>query len=171
MLFQLWLALSISALAAILDVKKRIIPNWLTYSALLLGLLTTAVNAEFSFIDSILGLCIGFFLTLILYIRNSLGGGDLKLFAAMGAIIGYPLILSLLLWTCVTGFMVALTYTIAEGRVKEVALSLYETIVVTFINKMGPTPAPMKGEKIPLGLGVFYAVIIMLVFTDKAVLL
>ena len=170
-MLQLWLALIVSALAAFTDVRSRIIPNWLTYSTLVLGLLVAVIHSELSFVDSVVGFFIGFFFPLLLYLKGSLGGGDLKLFAALGALIGYPVILSLLAWTCITGLVIASVYTIVNRRVKEVALSFYEAVVVTLINKMGPTPAPMKGEKIPLGLGVFFAVLILIVFPDKAILL
>ena len=45
-----------------------------------------------------------------------LGGGDFKLMAAVGALVGFPLILAVLYYTCLAGGAMALIYMIQSGH-------------------------------------------------------
>lgn len=48
-----------------------------------------------------------------------IGGGDIKLLSALGGILGYPKILSLLLLTFLTGAILSLAFLISCGNLKE----------------------------------------------------
>lgn len=71
------------------DGRFRKIPNWLTVSGAVLGLLIHVVMDGLNgLLFSLLGLVIGFIITLILYLVKAIGAGDVKLFAAIGAFSG-----------------------------------------------------------------------------------
>ena len=81
--------IGVASIAALTDVKKGVIPNWLTLpvlcgAPLLYGLFEglNALGASF------LGLGVCGFIPFILFIRRAIGGGDVKLFAAIGAVAG-----------------------------------------------------------------------------------
>lgn len=83
--------------AAICDIASRHIPNWLTLGALLLGLgLHTAVGivdggfagAARGAAQSAAGVLVCGLVPVISFARNQMGGGDVKLFAAIGALCG-----------------------------------------------------------------------------------
>jgi prepilin peptidase CpaA len=71
------------------DAKYRKIPNWLTVSGSVVGLIVhVALNGINGLIFSGLGLIAGFILMLILYLFKAIGAGDVKLFGAIGAFSG-----------------------------------------------------------------------------------
>jgi prepilin peptidase CpaA len=87
------------------DLRSSRIPNWLTFPAMGFALLTHAWLDGFpGAILSLAGLGTGLGLFLILYVSGSIGAGDVKLMAAVGAIMGpYGALLSGLLAIMVGG--------------------------------------------------------------------
>ncbi|NNL84710.1 MAG: prepilin peptidase [Myxococcales bacterium] len=111
------LALTVGLAAALWDVRTRTIPNALTYSAVLVGLaigLWPDVGPSVS--ASLLGLAIGFLPALLLFSMGSVGGGDVKLLAALGALLGSPRIVEVLLLSLVAGGALALCLVVWRGR-------------------------------------------------------
>jgi prepilin peptidase CpaA len=75
--------------AFIFDARSSLIPNTLNVGAAVAGLLYHfAFNSWYGLLDSAIGLSLGFFILLVLYIFGALGAGDVKLFAALGALMG-----------------------------------------------------------------------------------
>ncbi|SDC48347.1 prepilin peptidase CpaA [Paenibacillus sp. UNCCL117] len=98
-----WFAGLLLAIAFATDVRKRIIPNWLTVTGTAAGLAGHGVATGWDGLAwSALGLAAGFVPLLLLYAIQGVGAGDVKLFAAVGAVTGasftlYTLAVSLFL--------------------------------------------------------------------------
>lgn len=107
------LALSITYM----DVRYRRIPNRQVLTILVCGI---AVNAFFGawqgFVASLLGLVMAFGLMLTLHVLGTMGAGDVKLFAAIGAVIGSSLVLQTFLIVAVTGGVLAICKMVYERR-------------------------------------------------------
>lgn len=74
------------------DVKKHIIPDWLTISAIIFMLIYrlysgNVIDYLYSFIFVIVGMTL-----LILISKSRIGGGDLKLFLFLSLVVGFPMI-------------------------------------------------------------------------------
>jgi len=83
------LLLLILGVAVMWDLRSRKIPNWLTGSAVLLGLsLHTYANHLEGLIFSLEGMALGLGLFLTLYGVGWMGAGDVKLYAAVGSFLG-----------------------------------------------------------------------------------
>lgn len=98
------LAALLGLAASTTDLRNRTVPNWLTYSAAICGLLWHAATdgargAGFS----LGGAALGFAPMLVLFFLGGLGGGDVKLLAAFGALIGPGMILRALIWVALLG--------------------------------------------------------------------
>ena len=65
---------------------KGRIPNWLNLLALLTGITLHAASGSFS--EALSGLGWGFFFGMVFYIMGLFGAGDVKMLAAMGALVG-----------------------------------------------------------------------------------
>jgi prepilin peptidase CpaA len=99
------------ALAAVLvtamctDVRSSRIPNWLTFSAMSFGLLAHSYMSGFpGALFSLGGLSVGLGLFLLIHVSGSIGAGDVKLMAAVGAMVGpYGALISALLAILVGG--------------------------------------------------------------------
>ena len=79
-------SLPVFALAAgVLDYRSRRIPNWLTVTGALAGLCLSALGGSSHFISSLQGFGAALGVGLILYFARTLGAGDAKFMAAIGA--------------------------------------------------------------------------------------
>src|ERR1043165_4514060 len=78
------------------DVRYRRIPNAFVLATLCGGLAINTIFAGF-------GCALAFFPLFILHSFGAMGAGDVKLFAAVGAVIGAPLVLPTLAIVVITG--------------------------------------------------------------------
>jgi prepilin peptidase CpaA len=104
--------IALSVTAAWWDIRHRRIPNWLTLSGLALGLILHAAAGPEAVTAGVIGAGIGFGLALPLFALGGLGGGDVKLLAAVGAFLGPGLLLlAMLVMALVGGLMALITVT------------------------------------------------------------
>jgi len=105
--------------AAYEDLRRRRIPNWLTLTIALTGLMQsfTAYPTVRPW-QSVCGLAAGLGLTIALFALGALGGGDVKLLAAAGAWTGAALVLYVFLATAVIGMVIVLSQSICQRRVR-----------------------------------------------------
>lgn len=86
---EFWtLVFPILAVAAVWDWRTRVIPNWLTLAALLVAIGFAALPGGISIVTSLEGAALGLGFGFVLFALGALGGGDAKLFAALGAFLG-----------------------------------------------------------------------------------
>lgn len=102
------LAFAIAAVAclwgAVVDIRSRRIPNRITFPAMLLLLVVHgAFSGMAGFSEAALGLAGAGLVFLVPYSLGQLGGGDVKLMAAMGAALGSSAVLTLVLFTSIAG--------------------------------------------------------------------
>ena len=111
--------LGLLLLAAAIDVRTRRIPNWLTAATAAGGIALAlagcgAVGPGFS----LLGVMVGLLLLAVPFGLRLMGGGDVKLLAAVGAWLGPWGILVAFLAATVAAMAFAITQCAASGRLK-----------------------------------------------------
>ena len=91
--------------AAVFDVLYRRIPNWLTVSGVVLALAMNTVigTPEAGVVFSLVGLAVAFGIYAGLYALRAMGAGDVKLMAAVGALVGWERWFGIFLVTAVIG--------------------------------------------------------------------
>ncbi len=98
------------------DIYKSKIYNSVTYPAIGIGILLAALTpAEPTVLNSMFGLVLGFLPLFLVFIIGGMGGGDVKLMAAIGAIKGYPFILYAMFYSGVVGGLLAIIVMIWRG--------------------------------------------------------
>ena len=95
--------LGVGAVAAVSDVRTRTIPNRLTVSALGLGLILAGVSGLEPLLLAAAGAGLAAAVFVPLWALRALGGGDVKLLLAMGALLGPRGLAVGLLWTALAG--------------------------------------------------------------------
>jgi prepilin peptidase CpaA len=101
-----------------MDIRYRRIPNRLVLITLLGGLaLNTFFGGMHALVASLGGAALAFGLMFFLHLFGTLGAGDVKLFASIGAIIGISHVLPTLLVIAITGGVLAICKMVYARRV------------------------------------------------------
>ncbi len=105
---EIWIAVGVGLAAIVEDLRRRTIPNWLPLMALLGGLGCRAWTGGWRGAGSaVLGAVAGFGVFLIFYLLGGMGGGDVKLMAGFGALLGVSRLPEAALWTAGVGGLMA----------------------------------------------------------------
>jgi prepilin peptidase CpaA len=114
------LALALACCGGWMDWRSRRIPNWLTVSGIFVGLAVNAILGGWHGVfRSLEGASLALFLLLPLVLLRGFGAGDWKLMGAMGAVMGWQAMLSVLLVSAVISGAMAVIQILAARRVKE----------------------------------------------------
>lgn len=124
------IAVIVAIVAAVFDVREGRIPNKLTYSALVLGILLHAVLGGWKdVLSGLLGAVLFGALFLLFYIIHAMGAGDVKLAAALGCLAGASGSLKLIGSTAIAGGILAFIYMVSAGRVAQTFRNLGSILV------------------------------------------
>lgn len=83
------LTLGFGAAAVVEDLRSRTISNWTTVGAMAAGIIYHAATGGWTGLgSSLLGLLVGFCAFLVFYLKGGMGGGDIKLMAGFGSLLG-----------------------------------------------------------------------------------
>lgn len=100
---------------SMIDLDLMILPDVFTLSGIVIGLVGAAINPERSFSDACLGVVAGggflwaiAYFYLLLRKEEGMGGGDIKLLAWMGAVLGWTSIPFIVLVSSILGSLVGL---------------------------------------------------------------
>jgi len=117
-LVRIFLLIPLAVVIAYYDVRYRRIPNVFVLATLIGGV---AINAIFGGLagitGSLAGCGLGFVLMFMLHVFGAMGAGDVKLFAAIGAVTGAQLIVPTFLVVILTGGLLAVVSIIRSGMV------------------------------------------------------
>jgi prepilin peptidase CpaA len=109
--------------AAVIDLRWRRIPNWLTAALAAAGIAQSFVPTLGSYqitpMQALLGLLIGFALNIGLFLLRIRGGGDVKLFAALGAWLGPLATFEVFILATLVAALLAIVQGIAAGKLSE----------------------------------------------------
>lgn len=107
--------------ASVIDFHHRILPDKFTLTGIALGLVGSLINPHREFQDALLGvLGGGGFLWLVAYIYSAIkneegmGGGDIKLIAWIGAVMGWQATIFSILVSSILGSVVGLTIALIQ---------------------------------------------------------
>jgi len=130
--------LALVIVAAVFDFKSRRIPNWLTLTGVLCGI---GIHCWISQWQGLLVATLGMGLALLIYLPlfalRAVGGGDVKLMAAVGALAGANDWVLIFLITAILGGVVALLLVVAKGRLTKTLRN-----VGVILNEMAHLRAP-----------------------------
>jgi prepilin peptidase CpaA len=106
---QVWIAILVGVAAMIDDLARRQIANWIPLSALAAGFgWQIGQNGPSGLLYAGIGTVAGFAVSLVFYLLGGMGGGDVKLMAGFGALLGFHQLIAAALWTAGVGGVIAM---------------------------------------------------------------
>jgi len=145
MSLDLVLSIAVASLAALIDLRTRRIPNWLTLGALLTGVgLGLAQGGQAGGLEAVAGAALGFALLLPFYLVRAVGAGDVKLLAGLGALLGAQGLLPVALYAAIVGGAISAVMLLRRG----VLLSTFGDILTR------PLHMARSGAKAPYGVAI-----------------
>jgi prepilin peptidase CpaA len=157
--------------AAVGDCRSRRIPNWLTLPLAVAGILQSFCSVHTATPgQALLGFAAGFALTIVLFALGALGGGDVKLLAAVGAWIGPQRVFAVFLVAAVIGMLMVLAQAARQGRLRVLFRnSAAVAINLVHVRDLGVEHARRTGqscrsvdEPLPYAVPVLAAVLLLL---------
>lgn len=156
----------LASLIAYFDIRYRRIPNKVVLSTLLCGLLLNTLSHQWNGLSvALLGCALAFGLMMLLYLFGALGAGDVKLFAAIGALIGVKLVVPTFVIVVFCGGALALISMLYTGTAK-VTMHRVWTILVGILPgwQMPRYTATPDRQTIPYGVAITLGTLISFVF-------
>lgn len=148
--------------AAWTDVRQGKIPNAVTYPGVLLGLVGHTIAGGLSgdgelrigLAGAAIGLAVGFLPLLAAWQAGGVGGGDAKLMAAVGALVGWKFTLAAMVYGLVIAALMALAVIVARRITRQTLARIWRSVFLFFMKAGRHDPATPESPKIPLGLAL-----------------
>jgi prepilin peptidase CpaA len=154
----LGLAVALALIAGWTDWRSRRIPNWLTVPGLVIGVSVNVIaNGLPGLKASLLGAGLGLLVLLPFVFLRSLGAGDWKLAGALGAFVGWQVLLDLLMGSVFVAGIMALGLVIYKGRFKETLRNIGRLFLSMLTLRMPGTEVSLDNPqslKVPYGVAL-----------------
>jgi prepilin peptidase CpaA len=151
------LLIPLAVIISYYDVRYRRIPNVFVLATLTSGIIINAFFGGLNGALSSLGGClIGFALMFVMHLFGAMGAGDVKLFAAVSAVVGASLVLPMLAVVVITGGVLAIYSMVNAGTVRETFWRVWQL----FLGFLPGWPMPRfsvpadKRHTIPYGVAI-----------------
>lgn len=161
------IALAIGLVACVTDVKSRRIPNVLTFGAAAAGIVAHGIlGGPSGFLTGAWGWLAGTALFLPFFLLGGMGGGDVKLLAALGAWLGPRDTFWLAIYASMAGGVMAIVVALANGYLKTALRNIVN--LVTYWCLAGPRPHAAltlergEGPRLAYALPIFAGTVVTL---------
>lgn len=153
--------------ASVFDVRSRKIPNFITFPAFAFGLLLHLALGGWR--QSLTALAAGIICGLVFflfYVAGGMGAGDVKLIMAVGCIAGLSHIAYILIFTAISGGVMAVVLALVRGKFQETILNVGE--IASHHRQAGLQPHPelnldnAKTLRLPYALAIASGTVITL---------
>lgn len=116
--------------AFFMDVRHYKLPNWLTAGGMLVGIMFHLItNGIDGLIFSFLGLLVAGGIFMILYIFKAIGAGDVKLFAAIGSLVGIHMVLYMMMYSIICGGIIGIIILLfTKTFLAKITIAMYDFI-------------------------------------------
>lgn len=157
-------AVLLSVVAGWTDLRSRRIPNWLTVSGLVIGIIANTVLGGWGGLKtSLLGAAIGLALLLPFVLLRSLGAGDWKLAGSLGAFAGPGILVDLLLGSVFVAGVMAVALVIYKGRVRQTIRNIGHILISLVTFQLPGSRVSLDNPdslKVPYGVALAFTVVL-----------
>jgi prepilin peptidase CpaA len=146
--------------AAIDDVRTSKIHNWITYPAMLAGLIGHCFGgADFhgqriGLVGSLIGMAVGFGPMFLAWRAGGIGGGDAKLMGAVGALGGWEFALASLFYGFAIAGVMAIFVMLRQRIVRRTLGRIWRFVVLIMMRSKPGDPSEADSPTIAIGLAL-----------------
>lgn len=164
--------------AAVTDIRTGKIYNWLTYPAMLVGLIGHALTgglagspagvdapARLGLMGSALGLVVGMGPLLLAWLAGGIGGGDAKIMGVVGALGGWTFAISALFFGLAVALAMAVVILLRRRIAKETFLRVGRFLALTALRTRPADPGTESSPRLAFGLALCIGAMIVLALT------
>lgn len=155
--------------AAYTDIRWGKIYNWLTLPAIVLGwVLNFAFDGLPGLGTSLAGFALAFGIGFVLFNLKALTGGDVKLIAAIGALMGVKFAVAMLLYTGLAGGVLGFWWSARHGSLKATAGRFRQMVRVLVVPGMVLEKPLHESDSppMPYGLAIAAGTLLRLAFPE-----
>ena len=139
--------MAVTIVAAVVDLRTRRVPNWLTFGAAALGIVMAMTHLDgVGVAGAFEGLLVGLLLMLPGHVIGRTGAGDVKLLAALGTLLGPRSIVMAFLYTAIAGGGLAILVAMQRRRLRD-TLEGTATLVCTGGANTGDLEKPSTNNR------------------------
>lgn len=156
--------------AAVTDLKYGKIYNIVTYPGVAVGLIghtlaggLTGQGYWFGLTGSLLGLAVGFVPLMIAWKAGGIGGGDAKLMAGIGALMGWNFALATLFYGLIAAAIMAIVVMIRRRVVVQTLRRMWRFIYLAFTPSKPAPPTSDESPKVAFGLALCFGAVAAIV--------
>jgi len=154
----LGLAVAMALIAGWTDWRSRRIPNWLTVPGFFIGISVNVLAGGWAGLKtSLLGAGLGLLVLLPFVALRSLGAGDCKLAAALGAFVGSEAMVTLLMGSVFMAGIMAFGLVIYKRRLKETLRNIWRLLGAMLTFRMPSAEVTLdnpRSLKVPYGVAL-----------------
>ena len=159
---------AVTLIAAFFDLKIRRIPNWLVVVGACLGVVINGLAGVTQLFQSIAGSVVAIVVLLLPFALGWIGAGDVKLFGAIGALLGLKWLPRVFFYSALASGLIAVGYLISSlsGRVRFKHLWLDVKLTLLSMGQVIPEPIHKRahGGSVPWGVAFSVGTIIAYYF-------
>jgi prepilin peptidase CpaA len=162
-----WVIIGISVLAAVTDLLRGKIYNWLTLPMMVCGMFASFYYGGWTaLLHSMGGIGLGFVLYSWMYFLRTMGAGDVKFLMALGAWGGVGFTFDVGLLGVLLGGVLAILLIIFKGRMSSFSKRMYRFLLTLLVKELEPE-FPKIDRKFTMPYGVPIAVAAIWVVLDN----
>ncbi|MEW5875160.1 MAG: prepilin peptidase [Candidatus Zixiibacteriota bacterium] len=166
------LALIVVSFCSVTDLLWRRIPNVVTLPTVGIGLLLGSILGGWKGLGlAAAGMGAGFVLMIVPYYLGGMGAGDVKLMAAIGALLGLSPIIQVFLYTTLIGGVIAVISALSRGTLKRALRNIATWTTSLALQRLGglrggltKTELEQTAGTIPYGVAIALGLIAYLSF-------
>ncbi len=162
---------SILLIASYTDIRNHRIANMLTIPSALIGIvLNSYIGSGIGFASSFYGLLLGLLCFLPFYVTGGMAAGDVKLMGAVGAFVGTPLILQVVLATLICGSIMGIVWLSRMNGLGEFLRRYLKATKYTFstgsLHYLPPEKGSVALNRFPYAIAIASGTVLAIAFSS-----
>jgi len=145
------LLLMLVAASGFFDLKERKIPNKITFTGILIGILFNIITGGWmGLLQSLLGMFAGLAIFFLPFVMGGMGAGDVKLMGAIGALMGWEFSLMTALYSAIVGGVMVIIHLLYTGKLRETFKKMLYSLInllFQFVSRLGYNETVYKVHK------------------------